>query len=51
MHTANALSVAEAEAWCNAQATCEGFTFDNKRQPVQMLFHDGMASNSRRGQE
>ena len=34
------------EAWCANAATCEGFTFDNKRTVRQVLFKDGMGGST-----
>lgn len=46
MRRSNSTTVVDAEAWCKAQPTCEGFTFDNKRTPPEMLFKDGMGGST-----
>jgi hypothetical protein len=48
LRSSNTTSIAEAEAWCAAADTCEGFTFDNQqRAPLQqLLFKDGTGGST-----
>ena len=36
MRETNGTSIPEAEAWCNSEKTCEGFTFKNKVEPYEL---------------